>query len=255
MTDWNPAQYLRYGSERLRPALDLMSRIQIESPDIVYDLGCGTGTMTGILKERWPDARVTGVDSSTSMLERAPDLETGVNWQQADLNDWQPESPADVVYSNAALHWLDGHERLFPRLMDAVKPGGVLAVQMPENFGAPSHTSIADTVHEGGWRERLAPFQREHPVAKPIFYYDLISRLSSSIDMWETTYMHVLEGEDPVVEWTKGTMLRPLLDNLSDEEGAAFLKSYTAKVAKAYPHSADGKTVLPFKRLFFVAVK
>ncbi len=255
MTDWNPAQYLRYGSERLRPALDLMSRIQLDSPDTVYDLGCGTGTITGILKERWPDAHVTGVDSSASMLERTTDVETGVNWQHADLNDWQPERPADVVYSNAALHWLDDHDQLFPRLMGAVKPGGVLAVQMPENWGAPSHTSIADTVREGAWRERLAPFQRVNPVAEPSFYYDLISRLSSSIDMWETTYMHILEGEDPVVEWTKGTMLRPLLDNLSEEEGAAFLKSYTEKVAQAYPHSADGKTVLPFKRLFIVAVK
>ena len=113
--------------------------------------------------------------------------------------------------------------------MDSVKPGGVLAVQMPENWKAPSHTSIADTVREGAWRERLAPFQRENPVAEPSFYYDLISRLSSSVDMWETTYMHILEGEDPVVEWTKGTMLRPLLDNLSEAEGAEFLKLYTAR--------------------------
>jgi len=255
VTDWNPVQYLRYGNERLRPALDLMARIQVDSPETVYDLGCRTGTITGILKERWPDAHVTGVDSSASMLGRTTDVETGATWQHADLNDWHPERPADVVYSNAALHWLDNHEQLFPRLMDTVKPGGVLAVQMPENFGAPSHTSIADTVREGAWRERLAPFQRENPVAEPSFYYDLISRLSSSVDMWETTYMHILEGEDPVVEWTKGTMLRPLLDNLSEAEGAEFLKLYTAKVAKAYPHSADGKTVLPFKRLFIVAVK
>ena len=255
MTDWNPTQYLRYGSERLRPALDLIARIQVGSPDSVFDLGCGTGTITGILKERWPDANVTGVDSSASMLERTRDVETGVYWQHADLNDWQPASPADVVYSNAALHWLDGHDQLFPRLMSTVKPGGVLAVQMPENFSAPSHTSIADTVREGPWRERLAPFQREQPVAEPSFYYDLLSKLSSSIDMWETTYMHILEGENPIVEWTKGTMLRPLLDHLSEEEGKLFLDSYSGKVAAAYPHSADGKTVLPFKRLFIVAVK
>jgi len=255
VTDWNPAQYLRYGSERLRPAMDLMAHVNFESPETVYDLGCGTGTITGILKERWPEARVTGVDSSASMLERTRDVETGVYWQHSDLNEWHPESPADVVYSNAALHWLNDHEQLFPRIMDVVKPGGVLAVQMPENFAAPSHTSIADTVREGPWSERLAPFQREYPVAEPSFYYDLISQMSSSIDMWETTYMHILEGEDPVVEWTKGTMLRPLLDNLNNEEKAAFLKSYTEKVSKAYPQSANGKTVLPFKRLFIVAVK
>ena len=145
MTDWNPAQYLRYGSERLRPALDLMARVNFDSPETVYDLGCGTGTITGILKERWPEARVTGVDSSASMLERTRDVETGVYWQHSDLNDWHPESPADVVYSNAALHWLDDHEQLFPRIMDVIKPGGVLAVQMPENFAAPSHT--VDQLH------------------------------------------------------------------------------------------------------------
>jgi trans-aconitate 2-methyltransferase len=139
--------------------------------------------------------------------------------------------------------------------MEAVKPGGVLAVQMPENFSAPSHTSIADTVREGDWRHRLAPSQREHPVDEPAFYYDLLSGISSSIDMWETTYMHILQGENPVVEWTKGTMLRPLLDDLSEEEGTEFMKSYTEKVAKAYPYRADGKTVFPFKRLFIVAVK
>ena len=135
-----------------------------------------------------------------------------------------------------ALHWLDGHDKLFPRLMDAVKPGGVLAVQMPENFSAPSHTSIADTVREGDWRERLAPFQREQPVAEPLFYYDLLRGLSSSIDMWETTYMHILEGEDPVVEWTNGTMLRPLLDKLSAAGGSALLQHSTGEVAKAHPH-------------------
>ncbi len=255
VSDWNPTQYLRYGSERLRPALDLISRIQVESPDSVYDLGCGTGTVTGILQERWPKAKITGVDSSASMLERTRDIETGVYWQHADLNDWQPESLADVVYSNAALHWLDNHGQLFPRIIDGIKPGGVLAIQMPKNFSAPSHTSIADTVREGPWRERLAPFQREQPVAEPSYYYDLISQMSSSIDMWETTYMHILEGANPVVEWTKGTMLRPLLDNLNNEEAEAFLKLYTEKVAKAYPHSTNGKTVLPFKRLFIIAVK
>ena len=255
MTDWNPAQYLRYDSERLRPALDLMARIQVDLPKTVFDLGCGTGTVTGILKERWPNANVTGVDSSASMLERTVDVETGVNWQHADLNDWQPEQPADVIYSNAALHWLDDHGTLFPRLMKSVGPGGILAVQMPENFSAPSHTSIADTVREGAWHERLTPYQREQPVAEPSFYYDLLSPLSSSIDMWETTYMHILEGDDPIVEWTKGTMLRPLLDHLTEKEAFSFIASYAKKVAKAYPHRTDGKTVFPFKRLFILATK
>jgi trans-aconitate 2-methyltransferase len=254
MTTWNPTQYLLFGNERLRPALDLLARIPLEAPRAVYDLGCGTGTATLLLKERWPKAQVTGVDSSTEMLERARALGKDITWQAADLNAWQPDAPCDLIYSNAALHWLDSHERLFPHLLEGLKPGGALAVQMPQNFSAPSHTSITEAIHSGPWRKRLEPHYRAHPTLEASAYYGILRPRVASLDIWETTYHHVLEGQNPVVEWTKGSILRPLLAQLNEGEARAFLEEYGARVRKAYPPGQDGKTVLPFKRLFFIAV-
>ncbi|PKB83097.1 MAG: trans-aconitate 2-methyltransferase [SAR202 cluster bacterium Io17-Chloro-G9] len=255
MTAWNPTQYLRFGNERLQPAIDLIGRIPLESPRVIYDLGCGTGSGTLMLKERWPQAEVTGVDASHTMLERTRSLEASISWQQADLNTWEPEASPDILFSNAALHWLDHHEDLFPRLFSKLAPGGVLAVQIPHNFSAPSHTTIADTVRSGPWRDRLEPHLRERPVMEGGVYYDLLSPLSSKLDMWETTYYHVLSGNDPVVEWTKGSILTPLLPQLEEREREEFLDAYRRRVAPAYPQRKDGKTVLPFRRLFIMATK
>ena len=255
MTNWNPAQYLRFGNERLQPAIDLIARIRLESPEVIYDLGCGTGTGTVMLKERWPEAMVTGVDASESMLERTQTLEANVSWQQSDLNTWEPDEPPDLLFSNAALHWLDHHETLFSRLFSRLAPGGVLAVQMPHNFSAPTHTLIADTVRAGPWRERLEPHLREHPVMEGAAYYDMFGPISTRVDLWETTYFHVLGGDDPVVEWTKGSILAPLLDLLEGTEMESFLEMYRSLIAKAYPQQNDGKTVLPFRRLFIMAAK
>ena len=255
MTTWNPAQYLRFGNERLQPAIDLIGRIPLESPRVIYDLGCGTGSGTVMLKDRWPAALVTGVDSSESMLEQTRNLAAEVTWQQADLNVWEPEKPADLLFSNAALHWLDHHETLFPRLFNCLEPGGVLAVQLPHNFSAPSHTSIAETMRSGAWRERLEPHLREHPVLDASAYYDLLSPRCARLDLWETTYFHILSGADPVVEWTKGSILTPVLGLLDEVERESFLAQYAARVSRAYPRGADGKTVLPFRRLFIMATR
>ena len=255
MTTWNPGQYLRFGNERLQPVIDLIGRIPLESPGVIFDLGCGTGSGTVILKERWPEARVTGVDASESMLERTRTLEADVSWQHSDLTTWEPAAPADLLFSNAVFHWLDDHNMLFPRLMTKLAPGGILAVQMPKNWAAPTHRLIADTVRDGPWRERLEPQLREFPVLEGREYYDLLSGQASSIDMWETSYYHILEGPDPVVEWTKGTILKPLLDLLEEPESAAFLEKYRSAIAQAYPQGTDGKTVMPFRRLFFMATK
>lgn len=252
---WDPSQYLRFGDERLRPALDLLSRVQLAAPAVVYDLGCGSGTSTVILKERWPEAEVIGIDSSASMLDRARALDVEITWLEGDLTSWEPDAPCDLLFSNAVYQWLDGHEALFQRLVNGLRPGGVLAVQMPNNYAAPTHTSIAETVREGPWRERLEPHLREWPVGDIFSYYDLLTPHTTSVDFWETTYAHVLEGDDPVVEWLKGSALRPLLDLLEGAEEPAFLKTYGAKVGQAYPRRSDGKTVMAFKRLFFVAVR
>jgi trans-aconitate 2-methyltransferase len=250
---WDPTQYSRFGDDRLQPAIDLLARIEADEPATVYDLGAGTGNVTRLLRERWPGAHVTGVDRSPEMLAEARAAEPTIGWQLADLASWTPPRPADVVYSNAALHWVDDHGRLFPALLGALAPGGTLAVQMPHNFSAPSHTLIADVARGGPWRAKLEPLLRSAPVADPASYYDLLAPLASSLNIWETEYLHVLTGADPVKEWVKGTWLRPLLDRLDDAERPAFEQRYAQMLRAAYPPRADGRTLFPFRRLFIVA--
>jgi len=268
---WSPTQYLKFAAPRLRPALDLLARVELDAPSLVYDLGCGTGQLTRLMAARWPGARVVGVDSSAEMLARAAAEAqgAGIEWQQADLAGWSPRpspqpaaEPAangapQLIYSNAALHWLPDHARLLPRLVHALAPGGVLAVQMPRNFEAPSHTAIADTVRAGPWRERLAPMLRPSPVAAPAWYLDVLAPVAASnaaaVDIWETEYLQVLSGTDPVKEWTKGTWLAPFLAALADDgERARFEADYAARVREAYPARADGRTLFPFRRLFMI---
>jgi trans-aconitate 2-methyltransferase len=250
---WDPAQYLKFADHRLRPAIDLLNRVALEAPGEIYDLGAGAGNVTRLIRERWPGARVTGVDDSPAMLARAAATAPAITWQQADLGAWTPPRPADLIYSNAALHWLTGHERLFPALLGGLAPGGVLAVQMPRNFGAPSHTLISEAARSGPWRATLEPLLRPAPVAEPAVYYDVLAPRTAALDIWETEYLQVLEGRDPVKEWTKGTWLRPLLDALAEPDRGRFEARYAELVARAYPPRADGRTLFPFRRLFIVA--
>jgi trans-aconitate 2-methyltransferase len=252
---WDPGKYLEFADQRLRPALDLLARIPLAAPAVVYDLGCGAGNVTRRLAERWPGAAVTGVDSSGAMLARARAADPGIAWVEADLGTWRAPRAADLVFSNAALHWLDEHAALFPRLIGELAPGGVLAAQMPRNHGAPSHTEMAAAAEAGPWRSRLAPLLRARPVASPDVYYDLLAPHVARLDVWETEYLHVLEGENPVVEWTRGSALKPLLDALEEPERSAFLADYAARIARAYPRRPDGRTLLRFRRLFIVAVR
>jgi trans-aconitate 2-methyltransferase len=250
---WNPDQYLKFAAPRLRPAVDLLNAVAHPKPHVVYDLGCGAGNVTRLLAQRWPDASIVGVDDSASMLQRAAAEFPGAKWVQQSLADWRAELAADVIYSNAALHWLPGHGELFPSLLAQLAPGGVLAVQMPRNFGAPSHTMIGDTVRAGPWRERLEPMLQPSPVAPPEFYYDILAPLAARLDIWETEYLQVLDGDDPVKEWTKGTWLKQFLDALDDPQRGAFEADYAARLRTAYPKRADGRTLFPFRRLFIVA--
>ena len=250
---WDPAQYLKFAGHRLRPAIDLLSRIDAEDPAEVYDLGAGAGNVTRLLKDRWPDAHVTGIDDSEEMLAKAAAAAPEITWQRADLAAWRPARRADIIYSNAALHWVVDHDRLFQDLVAALSPGGVLAVQMPRNFSAPSHTAIAEAARGGPWRARLEPLLRPAPVAEPAFYFDLLAARVAVLDIWETEYLQVLEGDNPVKEWTKGTWLRPLLDALGEPERSGFEAAYAALVGRAYPPRADGHTLFPFRRLFIVA--
>jgi trans-aconitate 2-methyltransferase len=250
---WDPAQYLKFAGHRLQPAIDLLNRIDAGDPAEVYDLGAGTGNVTRVLRQRWPAARITGVDASPDMLAKAAAGAPDIAWERADLAGWAPPRPADVVYSNAALHWLPDHPRLMHSLLSGLAPGGVLAVQMPRNFSAPSHTLIAEAAEGGPWRAALAPLLRPAPVAEPAFYYDLLAPAAAQLDIWETEYLQVLEGLHPVKEWTKGTWLRPLLDALEEPDRSGFEARYAELVDRAYPRRADGRTLFPFRRLFVVA--
>ncbi len=251
---WNPTTYARFGLPRQRAALELLARVPLTTAATVVDLGCGAGVMFGALRDRFPTARLVGVDSSESMLAEARGADEVV---LADAAAWTPEEPVDLVYSNAALHWLDDHHELFPRLVQNVRPGGVLAVQMPRNHDRPSHRLIAEVVRAGGWRERLEPIlrPREYPVHAPEVYYDILHRHVTELDLWEVDYLHRLEGFNPVAEWTRGSALRPFLAALPPDEAAEFYDAYQRRIATAYPAQADGNTLLPFRRLFFVATR
>jgi trans-aconitate 2-methyltransferase len=251
---WDPAQYLAFAGHRLRPAMDLLARIPVDAPTTVTDLGCGAGNATKMLAERWPGATVTGVDSSAEMLARAREESPDIEWIEADVGAWKPDAPVDVLFTNATLHWLGDHEALFPRLAGYVAPGGAFAVQMPANFREPSHTLVHDAARAGPWRETLEPMLQDTPTGTPDFYYDLLAPRAKSLDIWQIEYLQALTGDNPVVEFTKGTWLRPFLDALEEPQRSEFEADYRDRIRAAYPERAGGITLFPFRRLFIVAV-
>jgi trans-aconitate 2-methyltransferase len=251
---WDPTQYLRYADERLRPALDLTARIPAEAPRRVVDLGCGPGNVTALLKRRWPLAEVTGVDGSAPMLAKAADAAPECRFVRADIAAWTPEAPPDVLYSNAALHWVGGHRALFPRLLSLLAPGGTLAVQMPAMHTEPLRVLQHEVAANGPWTELLVDVDSARPILDAGVYWDLLKPRAASLDIWETTYLHALQGEDAVVQWATGSSLRPFLDRLPPGFRAEFLRAYADAVRPAYPRRPDGTTLLPFRRLFMVAV-
>src|ERR1700674_271529 len=251
---WNPQQYLSYGNERLRPALDLMARIKLAAPQGIVDIGCGPGNVTAILRERWPDATITGIDNSPEMLNAARKID-GIDWQLADAATWQPERQYDLIFSNAALHWLDQHEQLFPHLAQALNPGGCLAIQMPRNLASASHIIAREVAQSGPWRETLALLLREAPVHEPADYYRILTPRAEQLDIWETEYLHILGGENPVADWTRGSLLVPLLASLAEPQRSAFEAEYRRRLQAAYRAQADGQTLFPFRRIFIIAVR
>lgn len=252
MGSWDPARYLAFGDERFRPSLDLIGALAVD-PGTIWDLGCGTGDLTVLLADRWPAARVWGLDSSSEMLARAR-TDTRVAWVLGDIVTWEPDQSVDLIFSTAALHWVGDHERLFPRLVGLLAPGGVLAVQMPRNFDQPSHTLLAATAHAERWAERVGHLVGPVPVAEPVWYHRLLRPLVARLDIWETTYFHALTGPDPVAAWTRSTAARPFLDTLG-ADAEDFMADYAALLADAYPADPDGTTLFPFRRLFLLARK
>jgi trans-aconitate 2-methyltransferase len=254
MTAWNSEQYLKFADERTRPARDLLAQVPLERPRRVFDLGCGPGNSTELLALRYPEAEIIGIDSSPDMLEAARARLPGLSFVEADVAAWTPDRKCDLLFANAVFQWVPDHPGVLQRLTAQLEPGGVLAVQMPDNIGEPVHALMRETAAEGPWASRMADAARGE-LSSAEEYYDLLRSSASKIDIWRTTYHHPLEGARGIVDWMKGTGLRPFLAKLTPDEQRAFLESYIARTAAAYPLRADGKVLLAFPRLFIVAVR
>ncbi|WP_026531786.1 trans-aconitate 2-methyltransferase [Arthrobacter sp. H41] len=255
---WNPAKYSHYADHRGRPFFDLVSRIDAGAPRRVVDLGCGPGEFTATLAARWPDAEVVGVDSSPAMIaaaQAAPERPENLRFVTGDLRDWTPGPEDDVVVTNAALQWVPEHRELLSAWAAAMPAGSWLALQVPGNFGAPSHVLMREHAATPVWRHLLdGVLRHDDAVGEPSDYLQVLGAAGLGVDAWETTYLQVLQGEDPVLEWVRGTGLRPVLDALSPEQAAEFEEGYAALLRKAYPR-ADAGTVFPFRRIFAVGHK
>jgi trans-aconitate 2-methyltransferase len=256
MHQWDTSQYLKYANERFRPAFDLIAQITLESPNVIYDLGCGTGHITKVLADRWREARVIGIDSSAEMLVAAKQLDTKIEWVHQDITTWTPAEKPDLIFSNSVLQWVKNHNEFFRHLLDLLNPQGMLAIQMPNNFEEPSHAVAFNMINENSaWKNKFLPFVNHDPIHDYDFYYDVFSENASTINLWETTYFHILEGKNAVTEWVKGSFLRPILEQMSSDEKNLFLSQYENSMALHYPSKKRGKTILPFKRLFLVVKK
>ncbi len=250
---WNPQAYEAFADHRTRPAIDLLDRVPLDAPTRIVDLGCGSGGVTLLLAARWPQAAIVALDSSAEMLASARARSATIDWQQADLATWRTPQPFDLVFSNAALHWLSDHAVLFTRLADAVAPGGVLAVQMPSNFCAPSHLLMHALALETPYRAHLETVLRPAPVLEASDYHALLAPRFARIDIWSSEYLQVLSGENPVADWTRSTWLGGLLEALPEPLRAPFEAEYRRRVRGAYPKDGEGRTLFPFRRLFLVA--
>jgi trans-aconitate 2-methyltransferase len=252
---WDPNIYLSFEAERTRPALELLARVSNSSPANVVDLGCGPGNSTALLAARWPHALVEGIDSSPDMLDEAAKSAVRAKWLQADIADWTPQQKVDVIFANAAFQWVADHRTLLPRLMSFLDQNGTLAFQVPCNFDEPCHTLIQAVAQEGSWAPKLNGVRDWWNVCAPEDYFSMLEPHATRIDIWETRYVQVLEGEDAVFRWMSGTGLRPFAAALEGAEREAFLAEYKSRLAEAYPIRASGKTLYPFRRLFCVAIR
>lgn len=256
MTSWDPGLYLLFGDERTRPSADLVARIALDAPATAIDLGCGPGNSTQVLRERWPGAHVTGLDSSPEMITAARASYPDHEWMLGDIADWTPHVPYDLVFSNAALQWAHGHRMLVARLLEQVARGGALAFQLPAAAYSPIRRCIQEIAGDPRWSARMGAAHAALTMEEPHVYYDVLAPRASSVDVWETTYHHVMGSPSAIVDWISSTGLRPYLEALdTPEERERFLKLLTERVAEAYPKRADGRVLFPFRRTFVIAYR
>jgi trans-aconitate 2-methyltransferase len=254
---WSAKQYVAFEDERTRPVRDLLAALPPIDAHSVIDLGCGPGNSTEVLAARYPQANISGIDSSSDMIEAARRRLPRISFAVGDLQAWKDAGPFDVILANAVLQWVAHHESLLPALVAKLAPGGALAVQMPDNLDEPAHRLMREVAADGPWAPKLATASAARaPSLSAAWYYELLRPLCAKVDLWRTTYCHFLRGgAEAVVEWFKGSGLRPFLEPLNTVECAAFLERYTAAIAKAYPRLADGSVLLPFPRVFLTAIR
>lgn len=256
MADWSAADYLAFEAERTRPAEELLARVALRSARRAVDLGCGPGNSTELLVRRFPEAEIVGIDSSPAMLAAARQRLPSVRFEEGDVGRWEPDGAVDLIFANAVLQWVPDHPSEMARLLSGLRPGGVLAAQIPDNLDEPNHTAMRAAALAGRHAARLANAEAARdPVPTAAVYYDHLAPVAASVDIWRTTYQHVLPDSAAVVRWLKATGLRPYLNALGQDEQAEFLADYGARIAAAYPVRPDGRVLLPFPRVFVVATR
>ncbi|MGO9772495.1 MAG: trans-aconitate 2-methyltransferase [Roseiarcus sp.] len=254
-SDWDTALYLKFEAERTQPARDLLARVT-QTPRRIVDLGCGPGTSTRLLAARFPDAEILALDNSEPMLAEARRRLPDVRFEAADIAKWRPRQRPDLIFANAALQWLPDHESLFPRLMSYLAEGGALAVQMPDNRQEPSHALMRLVAADGPWADRLVPIAKTRAViATHVEYYAWLTPLSAALDIWQTTYVHPMSGVGAVVDWFRGSALRPFLNPLDECEREQFIERYMRELADAYGVEPGGSLLFLYPRLFVHARK
>ena len=254
--DWDPERYVQFERERTQPAIDLLSRVPQRTGGVVVDLGCGPGNSTELLVRRFPEARVTGIDTSPAMVAAARRRLPGCSFIEADLARWAPAEAPDLIFANAVLQWLPDHARLLPALLALLAPGGTLAVQMPDNLDAPSHESMRAVAAEGPWSASTADAVAARTVLPRLdAYYDMLAAHAPAVEVWRTVYHHPLPSPAAIVDWLRATGLRPFLDPLNPDERTAFLRRYESRIDAAYPPRRDGTRLLGFERVFLVATR
>jgi trans-aconitate 2-methyltransferase len=254
--EWDPQQYLQFEHERTQPSIDLVARIPLEDPETIIDIGCGPGNSTQILRKRWPRADIVGLDNSEKMIERALKDHPGQKWMIGDASTLEPDQQYDLVFSNAAIHWVPDHHELVPRLFCLVKKGGILAIQVPANNESPLYKIILNVSRSSKWSAFTAGHEDLITYHASEYYYDLLVSLTQDIALWETTYYHILKSHQDLVAWYKSTAMRPLLESLpTDDDRAEFEQEVLTRCKEQYPPQSDGRILYPFKRIFFIARK